>query len=77
MHNTLASSDYGFLNEETYEPRPDYWMALLWKRTMDAVVLDPGATGGPSLRIYAQCMKGHKGGVTLLAMNIDPNRSRR
>jgi hypothetical protein len=72
MHNTLASSDYGFLNEETYEPRPDYWMALLWKRTMDAVVLDPGATGAPSLRIYAQCMKGHKGGVTLLAMNIDP-----
>jgi hypothetical protein len=72
MHNTLASSDYGLLDEKTYEPRPDYWAALLWKRTMGAVVLDPGATGGPSLRVYAQCMKAHKGGVTLLAMNIEP-----
>jgi len=72
MHNTLASSDYGLLNEETSEPRPDYWAALLWKRTMGTVVLDSGATGGPSLRVYAECMKGHKGGVTLLAMNIDP-----
>ena len=42
MHNTLASSDYGFLNEDTLEPRPDYWAALLWKRTMGDVVLDPG-----------------------------------
>lgn len=24
MHNTLAASDYGLLNEETLEPRPDY-----------------------------------------------------
>ena len=73
MHNTLASSDYGLLKEETYEPRPDYWAALLWKRTMGTVVLDPGVAAGPSLRVYAQCMKGHKGGVTLLAMNTDAN----
>jgi hypothetical protein len=77
MHNTLAASDYGLLNEETNEPRPDYWAALLWKRTMGAVVLDPGVTGGPSLRVYAQCMKGHKGGVTLLAMNIDPKQEQK
>jgi heparanase 1 len=42
MHNTLASSDYGLLNEDTLEPRPDYWAAVLWKRTMSDVVLDPG-----------------------------------
>ena len=73
MHNTLASSDYGLLNEDTYEPRPDYWAALLWKRTMGTVVLDPGAAKDQSLRVYAHCMKDKKGGVTILAMNIDTN----
>jgi hypothetical protein len=32
MHNTLASSDYGLLDEATYEPRPNYWVALLWRK---------------------------------------------
>jgi hypothetical protein len=68
--NTLASSDYGMLDEETLEPRPDYWAALLWKRTMGTRVLDPGPAPVPSTRIYAQCMKGSKGGVTLLVLNL-------
>jgi hypothetical protein len=72
MHNTLAASDYGLLNEDSLEPRPDYWAALLWKRTMGAVVLDPGAPKNQSLRIYAQCSQDGKGAVTLLALNTDP-----
>jgi len=71
MHNTLASSDYGLLDEDTLEPRPDYWAALLWKRTMGDVVLDPGVPKTESLRIYAHCSKDGKGGVTLVALNID------
>jgi len=71
MHNTLASSDYGLLNEDGLEPRPNYWAALLWKRTMGNVVLDPGVPKGQTLRVYSQCMTGHKGGVALLAMNLD------
>lgn len=71
MRNTLASSDYGLLDEHTFEPRPDYWAALLWKRTMGSVVLDPGASRDPKLRIYADCMQGAKGGVTVLALNTD------
>ena len=43
MHNTLASSDYGLLDEKTYEPRPNYWAALLWRTFMGTTVLDPGA----------------------------------
>ena len=69
MHNTLAASDYGLLNEDTLEPRPNYWAALLWKQTMGTVVLNPGTPPDQSLRIYAQCMKGSKDGVTLLALN--------
>ena len=71
IHNTLASSDYGLLNEDTYEPRPNYWAALLWNRTMGTVVLDPGAPKDQPLRVYAQCSKESKGGVTILALNTD------
>jgi len=71
MHNTLASSDYGLLNEDTYAPRPDYWAALLWKRTMGTVVLDPKTPKDGALRIYAQCSRSGKGGVTILALNAD------
>ncbi len=71
MHNTLAASDYGLLDEDTLEPRPDYWAALLWKRTMGEVVLDPGVGHDQSLRIYAHCAKAGKGGVALVALNTD------
>jgi len=36
--NTLASSDYGLLDEQTLEPRPNYWAALVWKKTMGSRV---------------------------------------
>jgi len=71
MHNTLAASDYGLLNEETLEPRPDFWAALLWKRTMGNVVLDPGSQKDQPLRIYAHCSMEGNGGVALLALNTD------
>lgn len=71
MHNTLASSDYGLLDEDTLEPRPNYWAALIWKRTMGNVVLDPGAPKNESLRIYAHCANDKKGGVTVVALNTD------
>ena len=73
MHNTLASSDYGLLDEKTYEPRPNYWAALLWGKLMGATVLDAGASPATSLHLYAQCMRGTPGGVTLLAINADKN----
>jgi len=71
MHNTLAASDYGLLNEDSLEPRPDYWAALLWKRTMGAVVLDPNVPKHQALRIYAHCSQDGNGAVTLLALNTD------
>lgn len=69
--NTLASSDYGLLDENTLEPRPDYWVALLWKRLMGTRVLDPGVKPTAELRLYAHCMNNNKGGVTLAALNLD------
>jgi heparanase 1 len=71
MHNTLTSSDYGLLDEKTYEPRPNYWAALLWRKLMGTTVLDTGLSPAPSLHLYAHCLRGKPGGVALLAINVD------
>ena len=71
MHNTLASSDYGLLSENTLAPRPNYWAALLWRKFMGTTVLDAGASHAPSLHLYAHCLRGQPGGVALLAINTD------
>jgi heparanase 1 len=73
MHNTLAASDYGLLDERTLEPRPDYWGALLWRQTMGTTVLDAGLPVQSGLHIYAHCQRGASGGVTLLVINTDRN----
>jgi hypothetical protein len=68
FHNTLASSEYGLLDQNTFAPRPNYWAALLWRRLMGTTVLDAGPSR-PGLHLYAQCLPGRPGGVTVLAIN--------
>lgn len=76
MHNTLAASDYALLDEKSFAPRPNYWAAYLWKRTMGATVLDGGTLSDRgSLRVYAHCQRGVPGGVTVLAINPDRGQS--
>jgi hypothetical protein len=71
MHNTLVGSDYGLLEEGTFAPRPNYWAALLWRRWMGTVVLDPGVPIGRGLHVYAHCQRRMSGGVVLLVINND------
>ncbi|MGA3161581.1 MAG: hypothetical protein ABSC77_10215 [Terracidiphilus sp.] len=71
MHNTLASSDYGLLDESTYQPRPNYWAALLWRKLMGTVVLDAGTSPASNLHVYAHCLRNHPGGVAVLFINAD------
>ncbi|GGG65587.1 hypothetical protein [Edaphobacter dinghuensis] len=71
MHNTLSASDYGLLDENTLAPRPNYWSALLWRKMMGTTVLDAGASPATDLHLYAHCLRGHPGGVALLAINAD------
>jgi hypothetical protein len=71
MHNTLAASDYGLLDEDTLAPRPNYWATLLWHKLMGSTVLDAGSSPSPDLHLYAHCLSGHPGGVALLAINAD------
>ncbi|WP_044587466.1 hypothetical protein [Bradyrhizobium sp. LTSPM299] len=71
MHNTLAASDYGLLDERSHLPRPNYWGALLWRRLMGTTVLDAGIAPRPGLHIYAHCARDSPGGVALLIINND------
>jgi len=72
-HNTLSASDYGLLDETTFEPRPNYWAALLWRKLMGTTVLNPGESPQPDLKLYAHCLRNTPGGVALLVINTDRN----
>jgi len=69
MHNTLAASDYGLLDEKTFMPRPNYWGALLWRQLMGNTVLDSGLPGQAGLHVYAHCRQGMPDSVALLVIN--------
>ena len=71
IHNTLAASDYGLLDETSFAPRPNYWAALLWRTLMGTTVLDHGSSSVPGLHLYAHCLRDKQGGVALLAINTD------
>jgi heparanase 1 len=71
MHNTLAASDYGLLDETTLAPRPNYWGALLWRQLMGTTVLEAGGPVQSGLHVYAHCQRGRPGGVALLVINAD------
>jgi hypothetical protein len=75
-HNTLAASDYGLLDENDFTPKPNYWAALLWHRFMGPTVLDTGVPIQPGLHLYAHCLPGSPGGVSLLAVNNDRSTAR-
>ncbi|QOG17102.1 MULTISPECIES: hypothetical protein [Bradyrhizobium] len=69
MHNTLAASDYGLLDEKTFRPRPNYWAALLWHRLMGTTVLDAGMTSTRTVHAYAHCHPTVKGAASVLLIN--------
>jgi heparanase 1 len=72
-HNTLSASDYALIDQDTLAPRPNYWGAVLWRKLMDATVLDAGSSGSGNVHLYAHCLRGISGGVAVLAINTDPD----
>jgi hypothetical protein len=75
MHNTLASSDYGLIDEATLVPRPNYWSAVLWRRLMGSTVLEAAAASLDNQYVYAHCLTGHPGGVAVLVLNADHDKT--
>lgn len=76
MHNTLDASDYSLLDENTFEPRPNYWAALLWRQFMGTTVLESGVPIRSGLHVYAHSLRGVPGGVALLVINTDKSATR-
>ena len=69
FHNTLASSDYGFLKHGTFEPRPNYFAVLLWNRLMGRTVYATGEEIREGAHVYAHSRKDGKEGVAYLVIN--------
>lgn len=68
MHNTLCASEYALLEQDTYEPRPNYWLALVWKRLMGNTVyqLEQPIDG---VDIFVHSLAGAKDGLAVLIVN--------
>jgi heparanase 1 len=76
VRQTLAGSDYGLIDNETLAPNPDYWASLLWKRLMGRIVLDVKSTDDdPFVRTYAHCTPAGDGSISLLVINLHPDRT--
>lgn len=73
FHNTLAASDYALLEDESFDPRPSYWAAVLWQRLMGEKALAYPATDSTNLRVFAHCLNDRSGGVALAAINLGEN----
>jgi heparanase 1 len=83
VRQTLAGMDYGLLDGDSLQPRPDYWHSLLWKRLMGRQVYGVriSGEGAERLRVYAHAAAGgagaalgQSGALVVLALNLDPLR---
>jgi len=69
FHNTLASSDYGYLKHGTFLPRPNYFAVLLWNRLMGKTVYATGEEIREGAHVYAHSRKDDKDGYVYLVIN--------
>ena len=69
FHNTLASSDYGWLQHSSFDPRPSYYAVLLWTRLMGNTVFDSGIQTVEGAHVFAHSRKDGKEGVVYLVIN--------
>ena len=69
FHNTLASSDYGFLARQVFDPRPNYFAVLLWNRLMGSTVYDSAEPVREGCHVYVHSRKDGKNGKVYLLIN--------
>ena len=69
FHNTLASSDYGWLKHGSFDPRPSYFAVLLWKHLMGDVALDTHEPTRMGAHVYAHTRRDGKDGACYLVIN--------
>ncbi len=69
FHNTLASSDYGFLARQVFNPRPNYFAVYLWNKLIGTTVYDTAEPIREGAHVYAHSRKDGKDGVVYLVIN--------
>ncbi len=69
FHNTLASSDYGFLQHGSFEPRPNYFAVLLWQQLMGTTVYDSKIAIQEGAHVFCHSRKDGKDGCVYLVIN--------
>lgn len=69
FHNTLASSDYGFLQHGSFDPRPNYFAVLLWTRLMGDTVYACENPATEGAHVYCHSRKDGKEGCVYLVIN--------
>ena len=69
FHNTLASSDYGFLKHGTFETRPNYYAVLLWNRIMCTTVYNTEEEIREGAHVFAHSRRDGKDGVAYCIIN--------
>lgn len=68
--HAILSGSNGVIDEKTFTPNANYWAAVLWRRLVGTQVLDTGGLT-PGLHVYAHCLRGTRGGVTVMAINLE------
>ena len=69
FHNTLASSDYGWLRHGTFDPRPNYFAILLWNKLMGQTVYDSEIKISEGAHVFCHSRKDGKDGCVYLVIN--------
>ena len=69
FHNTLASSDYGWLKHGTFVPRPSYFAVLLWKQLMGNTVYATGEKLREGAHVFCHDRADGKEGKAYLVIN--------
>ena len=69
FHNTLASSDYGWLRHGTFEPRPNYFAILLWNKLMGQTVYDSKIEISEGAHVFCHSRKDGQNGLAYLVIN--------
>ena len=69
FHNTLASSDYGWLKHGTFVPRPNYFAVKLWNQLMGTTVYDCGEEIREGAHVFCHSRRDGKDGCVYLIIN--------
>jgi len=71
QRQTLVGGSYGLIDRVTFEPNPDYYVGMLFKRLMGNLVLKPMTNSSSGwLRVYSHCTQQVDGDITILAINV-------